>query len=110
MLVMLTPEHPLLFHASEHKGYCLLEPEDLLFVNSGEHEGYCLLTLRVFCLFRFVNMRDIVRLLDPQGLLLVHIGEHEGDVGGEEVVHLVAQARLAQQLRATHQIPYRSRQ
>ncbi len=43
-------------------------------------------------------------LLDPDGLLLVHVGEHERDVAGEEVVHLVAERRLAQQLGAAHQI------
>ncbi len=43
-------------------------------------------------------------LLDSNGLLLVHIGQHERDVGGEEVVHLVAQRGLAEQLRAAHKV------
>jgi hypothetical protein len=30
--------------------------------------------------------------------LLAHVGQHEGDVGGEQVVHLVPQRGLAQQL------------
>ena len=45
------------------------------------------------------------QLLDPEGLLLVHVGEHEGDVGGEQVVHLVAQGRLAEQLGSPHEVP-----
>ena len=42
--------------------------------------------------------------LHPERLLLVHVGEHEGDVGGEEVVHLVAERGLARQLGAPHQV------
>ncbi len=40
------------------------------------------------------------RSFDPHGLLLVHVCEHEADVAGEEVVHLVAEARLAKELGA----------
>ena len=42
--------------------------------------------------------------LFPYGPLLVHVGKHEGYVGGEEVVHLVAERGLAQQLGAPHQV------
>ena len=42
--------------------------------------------------------------LDPQRLLLVHVGQHETDVGGQEVVHLIAQRGLTQQLGASDQI------
>ena len=45
-----------------------------------------------------------LHLFDSDGLLLVHVGQHERDVRGEQVVHLVAQRRLAKQLRATHQV------
>ena len=48
----------------------------------------------------------IRRSLDPHGLLLVHVGEHEADVGGQQVVHLVAQRGLAQQLGPTHQVAW----
>jgi hypothetical protein len=44
------------------------------------------------------------RLFDSNGLLLVHVGQHERDVRGEQVIHLVAQRRLAEQLRAAHQV------
>ena len=37
-------------------------------------------------------------------LLLVHGGQHEGDVGGEEVVHLVAEACLAEESASPHQV------
>ena len=43
--------------------------------------------------------------LHSECLLLVHVGEHEADVGGEQVVHLVAQGGLAEQLGAPHQVP-----
>lgn len=36
--------------------------------------------------------------------LFVHVGQHEGDVGGEQVIHLVAEGGLAQQLGAAHQV------
>lgn len=36
--------------------------------------------------------------------LTVHGGEHEGDVGGEEVVHLVAQGGLTEETAASHQV------
>ena len=43
-------------------------------------------------------------LLDSEGFLLVHVGQHEGDVGGQEVVHLVPQRRLAEELRPPDQV------
>ena len=45
--------------------------------------------------------------LDPHGLLPIHVGEHEADVGGEQVVHLVAEGGLAEQLGAPDQVPDR---
>ena len=36
--------------------------------------------------------------LDSQRLLFVHVCQHERDVTGEEIVHFVAKAGLAQQL------------
>lgn len=36
--------------------------------------------------------------------LPVHGGEHERDVGGEEVIHLVAETCLAQEPTASHQV------
>ena len=44
----------------------------------------------------------VLESLYSQRFLLVHVGEHEADVGGQQVVHLVAQGRLAQQLGALH--------
>ena len=46
----------------------------------------------------------VLESLYSQRFLLVHVGEHERDVGGQEVVHLVAERGLAQQLRAPHQV------
>jgi hypothetical protein len=43
-------------------------------------------------------------LLDPHGLLLVHVCEHERDVAGEQVVHLVAERRLAEELGAPDEV------
>ena len=40
-------------------------------------------------------------LLPP---LAVHGGEHEGDVGGEEVVHLVPEGGLAEQATPTDEV------
>ena len=36
--------------------------------------------------------------------MFVHVGQHERDVGGEKVVHLVAEGGLAQQLGPSHQV------
>lgn len=45
------------------------------------------------------------RSLNPDGgPLLVHVRKHEGNVGGQQVVHLVAEGRFAQQLGAAHQV------
>jgi hypothetical protein len=40
-------------------------------------------------------------------LLLVHRSEHERDVRREEIVHLVAQGRLAQELGPAHKVANR---
>ena len=36
--------------------------------------------------------------------MLVHVCQHERDVTGEEIIHFVAEAGLAQQLGAAHQV------
>ena len=38
----------------------------------------------------------------------VHVVQHQRDVGGQQVVHLVAQRGLAQQFGAPHQVAWRS--
>ena len=48
----------------------------------------------------------VLESLYSQRFLLVHVGEHEADVGGQQVVHLVAQRGLAQQLGPTHQVAW----
>ena len=53
------------------------------------------------------HMNDIIAhqlLLDPHWLLLVHVGQHQRNVGGQEVVHFVAQRRLTQQFGASNQV------
>ena len=47
----------------------------------------------------------LLDLLDPpDGALLVDVVHHAVGVGGQQVVHLVAQGSLAQQLGALHQV------
>ena len=46
-------------------------------------------------------------LFDPKSFLFVHVGQHQADVGGQQIVHLVAQGGLTQQLGAPHQVTYR---
>ena len=52
----------------------------------------------------FFSCSKEIPLFDPDGLLLVHVGEHEADVGGEKVVHLVAEAGLAEKLGAADEV------
>ena len=47
----------------------------------------------------------VLVLFNSQSFLLVHICQHETDVGSEQVIHFVAQGRLAEQLGAPHQVP-----
>lgn len=46
----------------------------------------------------------ILRLLNPHAPLLVQIGQHQRYVRGQQVVHFVPERRLAEQLRAAHQV------
>lgn len=38
--------------------------------------------------------------------MLIHVGQHEGNVGGEQVIHLIAEGGFAEQLGAPHQVAY----
>ena len=46
----------------------------------------------------------VLVLFNSQSFLLVHICQHETDVGSEQVIHFVAQGRLAEELGAPDQV------
>ena len=60
----------------------------------------------MFTKFILFNTKHSTVLLHSQRLLFAHIGQHQGDVGGQEVVHLVAQGGLAEQFRAADEVAY----
>ena len=72
--------------------------ESVQFITLSELSMFTLLVFQRQILFCLLSLHS-------ECLLLVHVGEHEADVGGEQVVHLVAQGGLAEQLGAPHQVP-----
>ena len=50
------------------------------------------------------NLVLVLILFNSESFLFVHICQHQTDVGGQQVIHLVAQGRLAEQLGAPDQV------
>ena len=44
------------------------------------------------------------RILQPQRFLFVHVVQHERNVRRQQIIHFVAQRRLAQQFRTSNQV------
>ena len=50
------------------------------------------------------NLVLVLILFNSESFLFVHICQHQTDVGGQQVIHLVAKRRLAEQLGAPDQV------